>query len=229
VIIQVSNEYSEAHGGVHAAVIRVGDYKLIIGNPGDDTLSKYPAPSKKAVQFGSTGGTMEKGTDHATSKGVKGSGSGKTYCVDAPCLFNVRDDIEESNDLSGKAKYADMVKDLTARLSAAAAEGPPFADTPGKKKELKAQICSIAQSIGFVEPADCDCAGPPTPPTPPAPTPPAPVPASCSKACAKDCPLDKFSTYDDCLTCTRQSSDATSACKPKERHAYCEQVILRVI
>merc|ERR1712232_480797 len=158
VILQVENEYSQGHGNP-ASVIRVGDYKLIMNDPGQDTLVPYPEASKKPVEFGLTGGHMEEGTDHASCGGLKDIEleSGKKEkkekkCVDKPCLFNVRDDISESDDLAGKPEHADLIKDLQARLAKAAKEGPEFAETPGDKSKLKEQQCAITTAMGFVEP-----------------------------------------------------------------------------
>merc|ERR1712232_307518 len=61
-----------------------------MNNPGEDTLVPYPAATKKPVEFGLTGGTMEEGTDHATCGGLKDLGAEKKdkkekKCVDKPC------------------------------------------------------------------------------------------------------------------------------------------------
>lgn len=173
-----------------------------------------------------------RGSDHCTGKGIKlavPALDGDKPCTKTACLFNVKEDPSESNDLAGHSKYASLITDLTAALDAAAKTGPPFAETFEDKKDdkaAKAQICAIATGMGFVEPADCDTCGsvPPVPPSPspsPSPAPPSPGPPSCIKACEKDCPSESFKSYDDCLKCTRDSSECSGKCKPKERKAFC--------
>ena len=53
VIHQVSNSYFSEH----VVAMRLGDFKLIIGNPGDARMLRWPALSKADVAFGMTGGS----------------------------------------------------------------------------------------------------------------------------------------------------------------------------
>jgi arylsulfatase A-like enzyme len=48
-----------------------------------------------------------------------------------------------------------------------------------------------------------------------------PCPPACRSVLAGPCPLP-FKDEDACLECTRQAPDVGAACKPKDRHAYCE-------
>ena len=60
---------------------RVGEFKLIVGSPGDSRYLKWPAPGS-VMPFGQSGGEVEEGTNHCRAKvRVKGS---------IPCLPPVR-------------------------------------------------------------------------------------------------------------------------------------------
>eukprot|EP01065_Artemidia_motanka_P027557 TRINITY_DN32746_c0_g1_i1.p1 TRINITY_DN32746_c0_g1~~TRINITY_DN32746_c0_g1_i1.p1 ORF type:complete len:550 (+),score=153.05 TRINITY_DN32746_c0_g1_i1:54-1652(+) len=161
VITQVQNNHSIGHGRP-GSVIRRGPYKLIVSNPGDDTLMPLPPRSEQPVPFGRSGGEVEEGTDHATGPALKWPAGGLTKCVAAPCLFNVVDDISESHDLAGDPQHAALIANLTKRLQEAALRGPPVASSFNStvaghryQKQVKTEQCSLAGTYGFVEPADC--------------------------------------------------------------------------
>jgi len=236
VITQVKNEYSKGHGQ-EAGVIRSGEWKLIVGAPAggktNNDVIPFPELSPSAVKFGSTTGHLEPGTNHAraTATTITPSGKFDGLCVSSPCLFNLTADPSETTDLGSDSKYADVVKELSAKLEAAAATGPPFAETFLDKKKsqaAKVQQCNIATAYGFVEPADCEeCPGwSPSPGPGPGPSPgPSPAPSKeCTDALKSSCPIKSFSTFNDCLKCTRDASPVTQACKPSQRQSYCHQI-----
>eukprot|EP00045_Choanoeca_perplexa_P014289 m.167271 g.167271 ORF g.167271 m.167271 type:complete len:97 (-) comp16634_c0_seq19:61-351(-) len=46
------------------SVMRLGDYKLIRGDPGTDLILSFPKPGPMPTPFGQSGGVKEQGTDH---------------------------------------------------------------------------------------------------------------------------------------------------------------------
>ena len=167
VVTQVANGYWNASspGASTSAAgpcIRVGEMKLIIGDPGDSRTIAWPAPASVATPFGkSGGGSADRGNDacraptggHVVPPLIK-------PCVLRPCLFNVVEDPGEAHDLyaEGNASWTPTVKMLLARLAAAAAQGPPlglaYPFTPTEEATMNAKICDNAKKYGFEEPSD---------------------------------------------------------------------------
>ena len=157
--------------------LRVGDFKLIVGNPGDSRVVAWPDPAAAAVPFGRSGGYVEPGEpDHcraASNKKVEsvdaGLGpelglEGPLPCQLHPCLFNVVDDVSESNDLASNASYAGVLQKLLHRLDAAGATAPPttlaYKFNSSEYTKQSALVCSNARVTNFIEPCDVPAAGP---------------------------------------------------------------------
>lgn len=72
VVHQVHNQYicDTTHGPSCSAAIRVGDMKLIMGNPGDSRTIAWPGQASEPVPFGLSGGVVEPGTDHARAPSI---------------------------------------------------------------------------------------------------------------------------------------------------------------
>lgn len=157
------NEVS--HGecdGSCGVAIRVDNYKLIIGHPGDDRWMQFPAPNaSRATPFGASGGTHEVGTDHCRAppsvyKAPPGSG---TY------LFDLSNDLAERNNLASDPAHAALIATLTQRLIEAGKDGPPpayVATTPAEATALDANECAATQRCGTLEPGDLYPTPPPT-------------------------------------------------------------------
>lgn len=154
VIHQVKNQYFNDSTTGYA--LRVGDFKLLVGTPGDSRTLAWPKPGSSPVPFGRSGGNIEGSTGHC--RGPTGSGSKNMSVVCSPCLFNVVDDPTESNDLASNASYASTIAQLTQRLSEAGLEGPPlslaYPYSPAQQKVMETQICQHAQATGYWEPVD---------------------------------------------------------------------------
>eukprot|EP00054_Salpingoeca_dolichothecata_P029366 m.230586 g.230586 ORF g.230586 m.230586 type:complete len:144 (+) comp26457_c0_seq7:1261-1692(+) len=67
VINQVANKYFNEN----CTSIRQGNFKLILGSPGDPRIVEFPKPGEKDVPFGQTGGVREPGTNHCMGAGEK--------------------------------------------------------------------------------------------------------------------------------------------------------------
>jgi len=100
VVHQVSNQYYNALTGVSTVngsavskgngdgclsmAIRMDNWKLIVGDPGDDRFVKWPEPDTARHAFGSSGGgEREPGTDHcrAPSGHTQGCECSRSLCV----------------------------------------------------------------------------------------------------------------------------------------------------
>ena len=109
--------------------LRVGAYKLLVGDPGDARTLAWPAPSDGAPAFGTSGGVVSPHNRcRAGPKAYPGVPKPKAKrCHKTPCLFNVVADPGETTDLAPNASYAHIVAQLTARLEAAGMTGPDTA------------------------------------------------------------------------------------------------------
>mgnify|MGYP006078772707 FL=1 len=174
------NEVSKGDGdGSLGMAIRVDNWKLILGNPGQDTWKKFPTPMTTITKFGKTGGIHEAGTDHCRSPSghtTGGPGPG-TY------LFDLSKDLNESHNLAKDPAHAALIATLTQRMVEAGKTGPPPAYvfmSKDAQKRGEDNECAATMKTGFVSPGDLF---PPTP-TPPGPSPPVPGPArdQCTKA-----------------------------------------------
>ena len=154
------------NNSVTGYALRVGDYKLLIGNPGDSRVIAWPDQGDVAVAFGKSGGNIEGTTGHcraASGRGPQPPKSDKTHCVLRPCLFDVVTDPTEIHDLAGNPAFADTLTQLMDRLDAAGQEGPPlslaYPYTSAQETAMGATICANAQKTGFWEPVDAKPAG----------------------------------------------------------------------
>ena len=153
----------------------MGDFKLIIGDPGDNDFLKWPDVGSAPVAFGQSGGIHEAGTDHCRAK----SGSTHSGPGAGVYLFDLSNDLTESHNLADQPSYQGKVVELKARLMAAGADGPPPAYVYPVKDDMsaaKSRVCDYMQSKGFLEPSDIDGPAPPPVPVPPGPGPTPPSP-----------------------------------------------------
>ena len=60
--------------------MRMGEMKIVVGNPGDARTVSWPAQGVDATPFGLTGGAVEPGTDHARASGI-----GTNPCFTTQC------------------------------------------------------------------------------------------------------------------------------------------------
>ena len=146
VVHQVVNDYSRQKPSVFPAVMQAGRYKLFLnGHPGDSRLVSWPAPGA-AMEFGKTNGSRNGypgETDNCRATTVpKTPGGADTACVPG-CLFDLEQDLSESHNLFNDSALQHVVADLTARLAAAAATGPPWAVpfNGTATRLLQAEIC----------------------------------------------------------------------------------------
>lgn len=156
VIHQVTNQYfNDSSTGTS---LRIGAFKLLVGDPGDSRIISWPRLGTTPVPFGQSGGLAEGTTGHCRAQSGSGSRSTKKFCVDRPCLFNVVDDPSESNDLAANQSYAETIAMMTKRLAEAGASGPPlslaYPYPPAQQAEMEKQICDHAVETDYWEPVD---------------------------------------------------------------------------
>ncbi len=151
VVHQVNNSYFDE--GVQA--IRVGDLKLIRGQPGDNRTIPWPERSRQAVPLGKSGAVVEPGTDHVRST-VLGGAKIPRPCKPF-CLFNITADEGETVDLAPNPAYAQQAAAILQRLDFHGATGPPPAyiwpDTQAFNKVVK-DACPMELLTGSVQPID---------------------------------------------------------------------------
>jgi len=156
VIHQVKNQYFNDSTTGYA--LRVGDYKLIVGDPGDDRCLAWPTQGNQAVKFGESGGNVEGATGNCRAPTTSHSGDGHNNCVKTPCLFNVVTDPVEENDLGSNPKYQTVLQSLQQRLEQAGTEGPPlslaYPYTQEQETTMGNKICADAKLTGYWEPFD---------------------------------------------------------------------------
>ena len=151
VVIQVNNSYFSEN----CSVIRVGEMKLIRGDPGDSRTVAWPPTGDAPVPLGRSGGVLEPGTDHVRGSELAG-GVVPGRCR-PHCLYNLSADVGEQVDVARQPGYAALARALAARLDAAGAEGPPHAyiwPPQHYHQVVQKQLCDIANQLGTVEPAD---------------------------------------------------------------------------
>ena len=110
---EVTNKYeqSETGGSPRPPTIRVGDMKLILGNPGDDRVVQWPELSPNTVPFGRSNGTRDvydfekaQNLQHCRAPHPNGPKT-QDQCQYNGCLFNVTADESESVNLINQSKY----------------------------------------------------------------------------------------------------------------------------
>ena len=84
--------------------IRMGEMKLIVGNPGQNNVATYPTPdaSGKTYAFGASGGIHEEGTGHCRAP----SGHTHGFNGKGEWLFNLSADLSEVTNLAALPQYA---------------------------------------------------------------------------------------------------------------------------
>lgn len=169
VVHQVNNSHFDAdHGdsfidgtkvssgncdGSCGTAIRINNWKLILGHPGDKRVLKFPAPSKTRTEFGLTGGEKEAGTDHCRAV----DGHTKSNPEHGVWLFDLSKDLTESNNLANDPANAKLIESMKARLEEVGRDGPPPAYVFSDKEEEdagKQAACNVTQHVGYLEPGD---------------------------------------------------------------------------
>lgn len=202
----------KAPGHGCAPSIRKGQWKLIVGWPGEDQLVKLPPENDSFVPYGIDGGIV-RNQDQAIGPHWKQGGPSQNSRCEPACLFDLSVDKSESHDLY--ATHSDIAQQLMARLLEVSKTGSPYNDFPYPQSWTEPMMCAIKNVTSTWLPADYD--GRTLPPPPP----PLPPPGSCAKELKVACPHNG-SDFEECLLCTREAEAAGKArCKPKERSAYC--------
>lgn len=155
VVHQVLNQYFNDS----VQVIRVGDYKLIIGpKVGDARVLQWPDNADHDVAWGNTGGSSPAGHP---DRCVVGSESGKVpkgeTCHPTPCLFDVVNDPSESTNLASEPAYAAMVANMTARVQSAGRNGMPMTESyvflgDHPLRIYAPMVCKQINDTGYLEP-----------------------------------------------------------------------------
>eukprot|EP00041_Stephanoeca_diplocostata_P009626 m.149543 g.149543 ORF g.149543 m.149543 type:complete len:557 (-) comp17821_c0_seq1:310-1980(-) len=154
VVHQVANQYFNES----CTAITVNEMKLILGNPGDNRTLRWPEESQTDIPFGRSGGVVEPGTDHARAGSFPNPPPHHLEPCAPPqgCLFNLTADPGEQNNLAHDPFYTDIVEDLTQRLAAHGASGPPNAWLWGTDvsafQHYEGLMCERALTSGFLEP-----------------------------------------------------------------------------
>ena len=158
-----------------ATSFRMGDFKLLIGWPGDCGLCHLPPPADHPIPFGRTGGKLTEG-DHCAGgrwlnnqtfqrpevwpPGGNGSGCG-SMLPDVVRLFEVKSsDLGEQNDLSQLASHQPIIDKMLARLRVLSADGAPMPSlsvirTQGVYDDvIHPKMCARANRTGYWLPSD---------------------------------------------------------------------------
>ena len=148
IIHQVSNQYFTEH----VIAIRSGDYKLIIGNPGDARLLKWPELSSSPLQFGLTGGkTRDSGTT-CLSGIVTGTQKNMKHGCKKGCLYNIINDQGETNNLIHNTSLRSIVNEMKLKLSDAGKNAPKQNSYWSDPSDELEQICISEIKTGYLEP-----------------------------------------------------------------------------
>ena len=214
VVHQVSNRFYNATTGITTVdgvqvskgngdgclgtAIRIGRFKLILGDPGDRTVAAWPPKAAAPVAFGKSGGERESGTDHCRAPDRK-EGRPSAHGI---YLFDLIADPTESANLADDPAHASTLEKLRAALAAAGLDNPlpPAYIYMDKASESAARAASCAGMVrtGYMQPADATGPVPPSPP--PAPGPPSPAAAACAAAGGILDPKERGSSGHACCT-----------------------------
>lgn len=163
VIHQVRNRHFNDSSTGYA--LRVGDFKLVVGDAGDHRILAWPEPSDTPTAFGTDGGVREPGTEHCRApSGCSPGQCGTRSPCNPHCLFDVARDAAEAHDLCpggtcANASHASTLRALLARLEEAGEEGPPtslayyYGDKTKEEKAMKLR-CDNAKQTNFIEPVE---------------------------------------------------------------------------
>ncbi len=188
------DQWGQSCGGA----LRVDNYKIIVGYPGDSRALPLPAwdgsdPTEDALdtlhsaQAGhlSQDGPLQVGT-WSPLLGGGGGGPGLDGCNyttgvgcpchhlnGGPCLFDVVRDKTESTNLANSSAHASIFERLLARFKEISATNVPMAGLPAPElKQDQSMECAMLLETGAFEPFGKDIAWPhPGPPPPPPPSP----------------------------------------------------------
>ena len=157
VVHQVHNQYicDKTHGASCSSSIRMGEMKLIVGDPGDSRTIAWPQPASTPVPFGRSGGVIEPGTDHARAPGIGGATFELT--CDPFCLFNLTADLGEQHDLAAVSSLAPLAQRMLARLEFHGSTGPPPSYLWPNLTTWHAKVehlCARSEASGYAEPLD---------------------------------------------------------------------------
>eukprot|EP00037_Helgoeca_nana_P023402 m.242615 g.242615 ORF g.242615 m.242615 type:complete len:706 (+) comp26340_c0_seq1:1750-3867(+) len=144
------------------AALRSGDYKIIVGYPGDARALPLPASENAATQITANDNRI-KGVTPAVRAAIGGDGGGPgpdgcSYnngtgcpCFHKPCLFNVATDPSESHDLGGDPQYTTTLRTLLLELQTASSTVMPPAGLVGAMydTDTKLQCTFVAQAKCF--------------------------------------------------------------------------------
>eukprot|EP00039_Didymoeca_costata_P006376 m.89637 g.89637 ORF g.89637 m.89637 type:complete len:574 (-) comp13233_c0_seq2:193-1914(-) len=154
VIHQVENQYFNDSSTGYA--IRMGNMKLIMGDPGDNRVVSWPQVGDKEIPFGQSGGVKEENTNHCRV-GPGTIPKHEKQC-EPYCLFDLSKDLAEAHDLSKDPSHSNTLQLMIARLKAAAKTGGnPSLAYPYSHPEEKAMdqaICQEAYKTGVWEPLE---------------------------------------------------------------------------
>eukprot|EP00729_Bicosta_minor_P005101 gene5101-8271_t len=161
-----------------------GDYKIILNGSATcasfaEPIVSWPAPSTEAVPFGRSSGWVREGTNWAyagllneegtiadyraaTAAAETGTGTGATVAStakgdDEGCLFNVVEDLNESNNLRSDRAYANLWKKLVGMLAERGKSGPPLTSAfpLGEVNSTASnKRCAIGNTTGYLFPTD---------------------------------------------------------------------------
>jgi hypothetical protein len=152
-----SHGIAVSHGncdGSCGVAIRVDNWKLIIGETGDNRWMQFPRRNASvATPFGASGGIREAGTDHCRAPPSKE----KPPTESGTFLFDLSKDLEERNNLASDPAHAALIATLTQRIYEVGKGGPPpayVATTPAEATALEANECAATQRCGTLEPGD---------------------------------------------------------------------------
>ena len=134
--------------------MRSGDYKLIVGNPGDARRLKWPELSDTPLPFGRTGGsTRDQGTS-CLSGVVVGTEKDLTHGCSTGCLYNVRVDPGEKSNLIQQVKHQALVARLKQTLKNIGDRAPPPSSYWTDPQNGLQDICEAEIKTGFLEPVE---------------------------------------------------------------------------
>ena len=77
-----------------------------------------------------------------------------SYDCQPGCLFNLRNDPGEVNNLYGHIEYAQMIQSMRSKLHAAGKSAPPPSSFWRDPKEGLAKICAATTATGYLEPLE---------------------------------------------------------------------------
>eukprot|EP00040_Diaphanoeca_grandis_P006394 m.37262 g.37262 ORF g.37262 m.37262 type:complete len:1122 (-) comp17613_c0_seq1:99-3464(-) len=139
--------------------LRVGDFKLIMGMPGDTRTFMMPQPPPEPIEFGHSWGSIDANTtDHCTSQRPPTH----TPTVDCSngCLFNIVTDPTESDNLVSDPLHAQRVESMQQRLVEAAEDALApseaevfYGDGPAREQIIE-QWNALCAVDGFMQPID---------------------------------------------------------------------------